>query len=482
MGTKERSGVNPILFVNAPIHKLEEDIFHIDVQVEELQKAVKEGANFIGIFSEFGGGKTSVVQNFAKASRYKICNICLWNYEGFPKNDQSSQISSFTQSFLYQLSKTVGGGFSRNVNRMMSKNYKQLSFSTDMGKLKKILLGMILTGFLFLMAVGIVCKETEVTSIGQAVAKIYTYITAFGSNSMVVAAGILLFILFFFRDDSAMISWKGDGIERELGEADAYEIFEKIIGKAKRNFMCRIGRRRYVLNIEDLDRVTDKQDVCEFLKSLYKFNNLLERTDMKKFIFIISLSMKSYMETQAENLCNKLFDYAMVIRPYNREKVVELFMNLIEEGKGKITDKAQCGGATWKEWIIKGEELGIRTIKSRINTALAIYDELSAENNETGQKTNGIDFEKCAIAAYLESAFPVDMYEFTVHPYYWKTVLNKLKEYEEGINSDGKAAFDMEIDSYPRFSRGFRKEIKILFDGILSSQDYWRYFYRNPKC
>jgi len=43
----------PALLVNKPIAGKEQDVFHVDAQIEELDEAINCGANFIGIFSEF---------------------------------------------------------------------------------------------------------------------------------------------------------------------------------------------------------------------------------------------------------------------------------------------------------------------------------------------------------------------------------------------------------------------------------------------
>lgn len=489
MGEREKD-IEPISFINQPLRNIKQDAFHMKIQVQELEKAVKDGANFIGIFSEYGGGKSSIVQNYARKHLYRVCNICLWNYEGATKSNESNGISSFTLSFLYQFSKVVGGGFPHHINRMMSRNYKQLSFSTDFGGMKKALIVVCLTVFFVLMSVGkywslqrqseenqaatatelgnaevdqsVARSESELTGIEQNTVKIYRYVVELCNDKLVVIPAIGIALLLLFVNNSVLISWKDDDISRELGEADAYEIFDKIVSAVRKKVWSRIFQRRCVLNIEDLDRVTDKNEVYEFLKELYKYNNLLSKQGKNKFIFIVSLSMKSYIEVQDENITDKLFDYKMVLRPCDPEKRTELFSRVIEKWEGNINSRVSSKNADWKKWAVQGENMQIRDIKSRINTALVIYNELYAE----GEKRENIDFEKCVIAAYLESVYPKDVYILISRIACWGNCADMKKE----INDNWE------------FSSKFKKDMNQLIDDkkFVTKGD-WKYFYRHPR-
>lgn len=470
-----------VLLLNKPLDGAERDAFHMNVQIEELGNAIDEGANFVGIFSEYGGGKSSVVRSYAKKKKYEICDICLWNYEGNNKCDEDGRMTSFVHSFLYQFSKVVkDSSFTRHINRMLSRNYRQLSFSTDIGVWKRVLLVFFL---MFTIGGTVFVTKSEYSAAHQTeennTLKIQDYVAALYSDKIARSAVCIIFAMLFFSNNSFMVSWKNDGINRELRDADVYEVFEKIVKKAKKRKV-----KKYILNIEDLDRVTDKGEICEFLKALYRFNNLLTDNDKKKFIFIVSLSLKCYLETQNENLTEKLFDYSVVLRPINRKRIIDLYFNLLKEKRADILCNLRGEEVPGKEWLTKGEYLGIRTIKSRINAALAIHDELSMEKKYKKQQgendSEEIDFRKCAIVAYLESAYPVDMYYFTDYSSVWENAFQHL-ENRDGKDADGRLKFYQSLDRYNKISRNFKKEIKALFSGELESKDYWLYFHRNPK-
>lgn len=484
----------PVPLVNQPLEKLDQDAFYMNVQVKELEKAVDDGANFIGIFSEYGGGKSSIVRNFVKSEeKYQFCNICLWNYEGEKKQDTAGGLTPFTHSFLYQLSKILKrNSFTRHINRMLSKNYKQLSFSTDICRWKKGLLV-----FLLILLIGgkVFSTKTEFSEeipfLGNRVTALQNFAAKIYDGNIVIGTSALILILLLFANNNVMFSWQDDGINRELTDVDSYEVFEKIIEEAKK--AQRFKKHKYILNIEDLDRIEERQEILEFLKALYRFNTLLSNEDRRKFIFIISLSIKSYFEMREKDLFEKLFDYAIVLRPINRERIEDLFFNLLKEKRSDILSNLESKQIPGKEWFTKGDNLEIRIIKSRINIALEIHDNLSMEEkisntynyvqkqeersgNEKDEKSKStkIDFAKCAIIAYLESAYPMDMYYFTDYSMVWENAFQFLKDNE-------RIQFHNILDGQTILSKAFRDEIKDIFKKNMGYDDYWTYFHRNPK-
>ena len=52
----------PIVFVNNPISKSEEDVIGFDSQVETLMCAIENNANMIGIIADYGTGKSSMTE------------------------------------------------------------------------------------------------------------------------------------------------------------------------------------------------------------------------------------------------------------------------------------------------------------------------------------------------------------------------------------------------------------------------------------
>lgn len=495
----ENLKVFPTNFVNKPLKKGDRDAFHMQVQVKELEKAIQEGANLIGIVSEHGGGKSSIVRSLCDSKsgphstrKYKLCNICLWTFEGWEKDSKEGKMNAFTHSFLYQLSKMVKkDGFTRHINRIMSLNYRTISFSTDIGKRFWVLLIVALTvGVLLMPFENVLLWERENINRSSASASLEEdadtadfrigwkdcVIAVLEEKTIVrlLAVGLLLY---GFGSKSIAFSWKDSEQKSEMSVADTYEVFEKIIARAKEGEK---QEKRYIINMEDLDRISDNREAMEFLKVLYKYNSLLDENDRKKFVFVVSLSTAAYLNAEDEKLYNKIFDYILMLKPVNREKKEDLLMHILENKKTDLHGVLNRWylEAGEREWILRGSDWGIRELKFRLNKALAIYEELDVQEGE-GAENIKPDFEKCAVSAYLESVYPADMYRFTCCPYPWHQVMRQLPSDERFL-----VRLKKELAQNTDMSQEFKQELENLFSQEQwSPDDYWTYFYRNPgKC
>lgn len=518
---KRGSKINPILAVNRPVEEDKKDAFHMGVQVQELEKAIEGRANFIGIVSDYGSGKSSIVHALAQINDYAVCNICLWSYEGKKPENDEGKITTFMQTFLYQLSKLVKRpGFSRNISRMMSKNYKTFSWSADLSRWKRLCMFLVVF-FYVVIALGAntysqVMEERKENAVQEEViaqedaaeketmtqdevlpekllGKIKNdwmpamELMYYGKDAWLILS--IAAMLLLLGKDSIAFSYKDDGIEREMGEADAYEIFDKIISAAP-DRPIHIGkyiirrRKKCIINIEDMDRIVDHNDSKEFLKLLYKYNSLLSVEDREHFIFIVSLSEKVYLDskkTGQDALYDKIFDYILMIRPINENRKKQLFCRLTKSMAFE-TDLGREMNEEEISWFIKGENPGIREMKIRLNKARAIWEELDS------LKKGYANFEKCAITAYLESAYPAEFYQFICKAEPWYRLMGNLAEIE---NKDGAGILEhkdamnrlvRQIDADWSMSSAFRKEIKTLFNNYrLTGEDYWMYFHRNPR-
>jgi len=356
---------------------------------------------------------------------------------------------------------------------MMSHSYKKISISSDVGVAKSVFLGLGVLFFLFLIAAGNLFSVDAEFLGERIVAEAYRYTIQIVNSDIAVKACALVLLLAFFRYNDILISCKTDDTGSDLEEANAYEVFEKIIRKAGGRWKIYGKSAKYIINVEDLDRVEDKKDVIEFLKLLYKYNNLLTEKEKKQFIFVVSLSMRNYAEMQEEKLRDKIFDYIMVLRPLNLDMVIHMFENLLEEKEVRVRNSLGTTDKKWQEWLIKGKAQEIRTIKSRFNNAMEILDELliSKERGEILLSDDGwaLDFKKCMIVSYLEDEYPLDTYYF---------VVKGQSEFQ--LAGKDKNAFLKALDQQ-QLSWKFKWEIKELFRQGLGVDDYWIYFHRNPR-
>lgn len=488
--------ISPVVVTNKPIEVKEDDLFNLSVQVEELEKAIEKGAGLIGIISPQGGGKTSLVHTLAEAKKkkdrkrnktyYKLHNVCVWPYQGKNAKNSENSMEDYMRMFLYQMSKMVNQtGFSRNISRMMSSNYRALSWSTDIDIIRLICLGLLFTAYAAVVILAGLSSADAEPDIFQKICRV----ASSGKDIMKIAAiamGILI-----CNYNSVIFSWKDSNNVRVFGEADTYEIFDTIIEQAHR----REKKAKYLVNIEDLDRVTDIKDIIEFLKILYKYYNLIDEEKRNSFVFIVSLSNPACFWKKNESNANdlnqliglydKFFDYLLIIRPVNEKKLKSLLENLLLKQVKRIdAELVAVMEEGWQresaDWLLKGANLSVREIKVRVNKALAICDELRAIKGRN--ELTEYSFLKCAVVVYLESVYPLEMYRFTSGTGIWRTIIEDFMALErENPSVQKKNQFwNMRLRNVNE-SYAFKEKIKEIFSCKMSGSDYWLYFFRNPK-
>ena len=137
MSTIEREKIySPLVFVNNPVTSPEQDIIGFDVQVETLKKAIDDGATMVGLIADYGTGKSSMTEllcnDFVKKGHPTPIRINMWDsLEQASKGGDSVSVSNLTKSFLFQLANGKDSVLSRYVNKILSKNYNNISFAVS---------------------------------------------------------------------------------------------------------------------------------------------------------------------------------------------------------------------------------------------------------------------------------------------------------------------------------------------------------------
>ena len=132
----ESKKYDPIVFVNNPVTESNYDVIGFDSQVKTIERAIADGATMIGLVADYGTGKSSMTEllcdAFVKKGNPKPIKINMWDSlsQENPKTDSTS-ISNLTKSFLFQLANGKNSTFSRYVNKMLSKNYGNISLATN---------------------------------------------------------------------------------------------------------------------------------------------------------------------------------------------------------------------------------------------------------------------------------------------------------------------------------------------------------------
>lgn len=494
---EKNSSYEPIVFVNNPITQKNEDVIGFDSQIKTLNKAIEQGAKIIGVIADYGTGKSSLTEllvNNINDDQKQKCSSCrkktckpiyvnLWdslnkNNNG---NDKEEHISVLTRSFLYQLSRGYDIRFGKHINRLLSKNYENISFSINASKKNYFMIIVACTLFTLYLISGIS---------GTGIMKHFsTNIDMIGSIFKIIGP-IFLFLTAFFlycglKDKSIVFShWKMPN-RREPEINDIYDIYNIIVEKLAPKDGC----KRYIF-INDLDRIDNPALCIDFLKELYRFQECLgENKD--KFVFIISVKPK--LNHISDRLFSKIFDYTLYLKPIHFDDYDSLLLKLFESNPKQKKELEKLLGYTIGEhipddfkWIKRGGNLTLRDIKQRLNQSISIM--LVLKNKDYKIKTS-TKFQSCAAVVFLEDCYPADYYKLISYENDFANFVRESRSIIDSKKKEGKLEslkklFNEKITTNKlgvTFSKEFIDELcGMLLDGLFND-DYRMYFYTYPK-
>ena len=402
---------DPIVLLNKPITSRNEDIFGYQIHADSLAAAIDAGAQMIAVTSPFGAGKSSVIQLFKEQNENtRIVNISMWSH--LCDNGGSKEVDTIDLhcNFLYQLVSQLAPAKGEYISRRLNKAYGLLKIHTGKKRfwiLALVSLVLFIAGYIF----------PEVLGIGFPV--------LFGDaavwNSLIMLASIICLVIVIGYAEIVFSSSKSEG-SRKIEANEIIELYKKYVLKEQ------AGDKKLVFVIEDLDRTDKHSCVIEFLKELRKYYIQEEKKiskkddadrDVKKdvpVVFIVNVKQESelfseaetYKEKEHESLYAKLFDYILNIQTINIDDYETILNSMLQQNESSIRErKLDVQGSLISipgmQWIIRGKNYGIRDIKDRLNKAFLIYDSICERFPKSP-----VEFEKCAVVAYLTTAFEHD--------------------------------------------------------------------------
>lgn len=478
----------PIVFVNHPISKSEEDVIGFDSQVNTLLCAIENNANMIGIVADYGTGKSSMTELLVKSARSisskEPIKINMWDCLSKNVNDshESESVSALTKSFLYQLANGHSSKFARYINKVLSKNYGNISFSSNNNR--HLIICFLITGVLFAIYKMLGISNTGVM---QYIPDLHQIASFLKLTAPAFLLGALVFAFWGIKDACIAFShWKMPS-RREPELNDVYDTYaliaEKVISK----------KGKVLVFIDDLDRIDKKNLVVEFLKELYRFQDSLGK-QKEKLVFIISLKPESQLESECEdktlgNIYSKIFDITLSLKPIHFDDYDSLLMKLVDSNPNQKARLEHLLGHTLgrkvpKEfyWIKKGTNLTLRNMKDRLNQATNIMTSL--KNKDYKVKT-AAEFKSCAAVAYLENQHQKDYYELIQLEAEFsefmqttrliiddKTHTEKLPKIQQAFSTHFKGK---------SFSEKFIEDFCTMIAAGDFNDDYRMYFYTYPK-
>lgn len=468
--------MNQFFLLDLPETK-ENDAIGYDVYVDSVINALNSDARMIGLISNYGSGKSTVINMVKNKMNYEsqdviFISINLWKIKEDKKTknnnteDNTLDIHKFLLRTLIQyLPEESDKDYFR---KRIDDNYAL--FNISMKNKNDILALYLLLAFFFFN----VLMKIEIVNFS--VPRICIFML-----DLVICIGFACIL----SRSKLYLSFNKDSSKRKINESDTIECFNEIINNLNKN--C----TDVVINIEDLDRYNDSKTVIRVLEQIYKF--YIENKKDIKVKFIVSLKspyslINDYIQySKIENinliektkeykeLYEKLFDLIINLQTVSYQNYGVVLLRLLNSKKellnsiGLKLPKDEENMGFWN-YLYKGNNVTVRDIKHRYNYFITIYNNLyehkeSLENKEL----ISISIETCLFISYLEDEYST---------YFYKLIDNSLEFSKLVSTYIFTKKVDMKIEDY---STKFINEITMAFERGLIKEDYSMYFYKYPK-
>lgn len=498
---KENFNEENLIFLNLPVCNEEDDVIGFDAYAENLSDAIDSGAQMIAITSPFGAGKTSIIELLQKKrisnKKEKIIKIPMWSH--LSNNIGKSSSIELHKTLVYQIVSQINHNKGTYINRRFSSNYGLLKMHVN--KAHYFVMSIII--LLALAAMWLIDNH------GEFFGNFFPYLETFIHSFRPILV-ILLFIfcmVVLFRAEIIFSSKKSEN-ERIIEPDEIIDIYRSEILKYKRLSNIKFIKnffygKKYIIVIEDLDRIDDGDTVVQFLTELRKYYipHNAKHTECYKnaVVFITTIKpekilFEDYKLSEEDNkfrkhkkcgknksdkktnnlfLYDKIFDYVLNLQTVNVDDYSAVLEGILEprrEALEKIglVSENKLTSIPGMQWIIRGMEIDIREIKYRLNKSLMLFQLLKKRFPDF----KNISYEKCAIAAYLTTMFEKE-FENTPHSAFKQLTDTYIKK-EDLIYSDCVKCLKSENEGY------VRTVIDLIKSRHIDSM-YHMYFYNYPK-
>lgn len=473
---KKKAAQSSLIFMNTPIADISEDVVGFSTHVEKLHAAIASGGQMIALTSPFGAGKTSIVELLQKEyeddSQKRIIKVSMWSHLPSDKGEATEghtegDTAELHKGFVYQLITQINRQKGKYISRLLNPSFGLLKL-----QINRVRYWLYTIAALILFVFGYIMPEKfdfSLPFLGEKAAS-WEWIMVFAS--------VILLALIITRAEIVFSSNKSEG-GRTIDTNEIMQLYRTEVLEYK--IKCCRKSCHYIVVIEDLDRTEDNKAVINFLKELRRYyvpENMLSKSNAYKnrVTFLINVKPETLLrseereENERERLYAKLFDFVLNLQTIN----IDDYNTILEELLQKKSAELNALGFEWggrmidipgMRWITRGKRIGIREIKDRLNTAFSLYESLK-------EKFGGIiEFEKCAIAAYVTAEFEKDFYA-TDDLAFQKLVNAYLK----------KELNDAKMNEVlPNAGSDYKKAVQDLIESKQIDSNYRIYFYNYPK-
>lgn len=471
------------VFVNSALNDNKKDIIGFDSEITSLTAAINKGAGIIGLIADFGSGKSTLVNLFANKSQdAKPIIVNLWSNltKGNPNDDSTIDEMTLIKSFLFQLASgsidktSKKSSYAKSINNRLSKNYGLLSVSTS----KRAMIPIVIAIIAFVFSFALKSNSIEL------------YNTWIFAGALII--GFLSALIGIKKSVISFSSWKSEK-KAELEINDIFDIYMDIIEELS------IGRKgKVIITIEDLDRISSNDCTENFLNLLYRFYNLMSDAQKEQFVFIVAVKPESEMEYKNDDLYRKVFDYTLNLSPIHNEDYAHILLGLLNNENEELLKDA--GIKNYKEnissnkdlhFIIHGNNLTIRDIKTRLNDAINLSTTLINKAFALGKENNEISFRTCAAVTYLRCTYPNLYIALLKDEEAFKNIVKKAYTYISNPTSDNDEKFSKDISAIisklisnkkkAEDVDSFSNDLAVMLLEEIITDNYRMYFYNYPK-
>lgn len=462
-----KKGRKEITYINMPISSKDEDKIGISQYAKELKAAIGDGAQSIAVTSDFGGGKSSLIRHLETLYCRlftKFCYINLWSQ----MYTQGHDTQELHKSFLYQLGSQISSQKGNYISRRLSKHYGVLGI-----KLPSFISTALSVLMCALIVIGFACTSLYETVSEYITFEFYTNNYEWlGQASFIIAGVIALFLL--YRAD-IIFSSKNSETNRIIDEHELMDIYNTHI--------CRAHLRHYIVVVEDLDR-SEQNVVNQFIKELRRYYIPTKRRwfswlfpGINRITFIVNIKEENQIaDSKDDHLYGKAFDYVLNLKDIHVDNFDVILKKLLEDNRpyfkkeGIKAFDAKEEFISEFEWLIRGKNIGLRDIKTRLNTAILTYVNLCSKFN-----AKDISMPKCIASAYVTSACEKE--HQNAKDFDFEEIIDRYVTNSGITAEDISSAFEKGEGA---LSAEFIDDIKTLVENGLIASDYKPYFFNYP--
>ena len=249
----------------------DEDLIGFDSYVDSINNAINNNSKFIGLISDFGTGKSSLLKMLEKKrdKNIELITINLWNCEdSINKEETNEQNIDIHRVFLHQLIDKLKLKPSKYYKKKIDNNYSL--FDIKFGNSRKIY-GI----FLFIMYILCIFEKLEFINL---------FLDDFRICGYILISMLTVLCIIFYKP---IIAFKRNDTSRNINENDTRDLYQEIINKY---FDLKANKdKTLIICLEELDRYNRVSIILEYLKEFYKFYKLSE----KRVVFIVAINSAS---------------------------------------------------------------------------------------------------------------------------------------------------------------------------------------------